>query len=320
MSGILSIALAPLATMLLASATPAGDGLEVSYLHSLSTSFGVLPLSAPALSYDAAHQELYVTGEGLVRVFNEAGMEVFTFGQDPEVGHILNVAALSNGEILALAFHESGLRLVRCSFRGEFLGVVTPKGLPAEFQGRFPSVMRYQGGKVYLADLGAMRVLVLDEAGNYVTSYDLAAKLELAEKRADTGIRGFNVDRDGNILFTIQPLFHAYVMSPEGQVREFGMKGGAPGKFNIVGGIARDARGNFYVADILKSAIVVFDPEYKFIKEFGYRGGAPGSLAAPDELAMSDDKLFVAQIPRRGVSVFQVAASSTAAAEGSAVK
>ena len=66
------------------------------------------------------------------------------------------------------------------------------------------------------------------------------------------------------------------------------------------------------MADILKSAIIVFDPEYQFVKEFGYRGSGPGNIAAPNELAMSDDKLFVGQTPRRGVSVFQVASGSGA--------
>lgn len=319
MSGPLSIALAPLASMLLASAVPPVDGFEVSYLHSLSTSFGTVALAAPTLSYDPAHRELYVLGDGVVRVFNDAGMEVFTFGQDPEVGHIRNVAVLSNGEVVALAYGPGGLRLVRCTFRGEFLGVITPRGLPPEFNGVLPPDMRYRNGKIYLADHAAMRVLVLDESGAFVASYDLAEKLQIADKREQIGIRGFNVDGDGNMLFTISPLFSAYVMTPAGEIDAFGKKGSAPGKFNVVSGIARDARGNFYVADILKSAIIVFDPEYRFVKEFGYRGSAPGSIAAPNELAMSDDKLFVGQTPRRGVSVFQVA-SGAGATDGSEAK
>jgi DNA-binding beta-propeller fold protein YncE len=90
-------------------------------------------------------------------------------------------------------------------------------------------------------------------------------------------------------------------------IATFGQRGSAPGKFNVVGGIARDARGNFYVADMLKSAILVFDREYQFVKEFGYRGYGPGNLVAPASLAASEDKLFVAQVPRRGVSVFRIA-------------
>lgn len=312
MSGILSIALAPLASVLLASAVPPAPAAPVSFLYDLSTSFGVIPLASPELSYDSEHRELYVAGGGLVRVFNDAGMEVFSFGQDPEIGQIVSVAALPGGNLLALAYRQGGLQLVRCSFRGEFLGVVTPRGLPAEFAGRLPPDMRYQGGKIYLADLAEMRVLVLDQSGAFVAMYDVAEKLGIADKRAENGLRGFNVDRDGNLLFTIQPLFSAYVMSTSGQITPFGTKGSAPGKFNVVGGIARDAHGNVYVADMLKSAILMFDPQLQFVKEFGYRGNGPGNLVAPASLVASDDKLFVAQMPRRGVSVFMVASGTGA--------
>ena len=125
-------------------------------------------------------------GDGVVRVFNDAGMEIFTFGQDPEVGHIRNVAALSGGDLLALAYGPGGLRLVRCTFRGEFLGVITPRDIPAEFGGQLPTEMRYRNGKIYLADLAAMRVLVIDESGAFVASYDVAEKLEIAAKREQT--------------------------------------------------------------------------------------------------------------------------------------
>jgi hypothetical protein len=97
-------------------------------------------------------------------------------------------------------------------------------------------------------------------------------------------------------------------MSPAGEIRGFGQKGSAPGKFNIVGGITRDDAGNFYVADLLKSAILVFDPELRFVKEFGYRGSAPGSLAAPEEIVAAGEKLFVSNRGRKGVSVFRVGA------------
>jgi DNA-binding beta-propeller fold protein YncE len=168
--------------------------------------------------------------------------------------------------------------------------------------------MRYADGKVYLVDHAQMRVLVLDTAGRYLTSYDIAEKLGEAANRAQLGLRGFSVDREGNLLFTIQPLFQAYVMTPGGEVRAFGQRGSAPGKFNVVGGIARDDAGNFYVADMLKSAILVFSPEFRFVKEFGYRGRSPANLAAPYDIVVAGDMLFVSNRARRGVSVFRVGA------------
>jgi DNA-binding beta-propeller fold protein YncE len=218
---------------------------------------------------------------------------------------VWHIAAQEDGTLLALAQREGKLRLLRCSFRGELLDEVVPRNLPANMAFA-PSAMRYVNGKIYLLDTAGMRIVVLDVTGEHLTSYDVAEKLEVSEKREQLGIRGFDVDRDGNILFTIQPLFKAYMMTPEGEVRAFGQRGSSPGKFNVVSGITRDDAGYYYVADILKSAVLVFDPEYRFVREFGYRGRKPGSLAAPVEIVTGDGKLFVSNRGRKGVSVFRV--------------
>lgn len=313
MRGLLVIAFAIPASAALASVPASPTPAEVSFQHSLSTSFGTIPLAGAFLTYDRAHHELFVMGEGLVRVFNDSGMETFVFGEDPQVGSIRGIAPLENGDLVVQALREGGAVLVRCNFRGEFIGTIEPKGIPAGYESALYGRMRNEAGKIYLADLGGMRVLVLDEEGAVLAAYDVAEKLGI-EDRGSAGLRGFNVDRDGNVLFTIQPLFSAYVMSPAGEIRAFGERGSAPGKFNIVGGIARDDAGNVYVADILKSAVLVFDPELRFAREFGYRGGGPGNLAAPEELvATGEGRLFVSQNTRRGVSVFQVSMKGAAA-------
>ena len=283
-----------------------GEGpFEAEYLHSLSTNFGKLPFSDVALSYDPVHREVYVTGDGPIRVFNDSGMEIYTF-ESPELAGVMGIAAMADGDLVALARRQGGYALLRCTFRGEVIGEIVPRGVPAPYTDLVPGIMRYAGGRIYLCDGNAMRILVLDDTGAYVAAYDAAEKLESADKRADLGIRGFGVDGEGNLLFTVQPLFRAFVMTPAGDVRGFGQRGSAPGKFNVVGGIARDAAGNYYVADLLKSAILVFDPEFRWVKEFGYRGRKPGSLAVPEEIVVGGEKLFVSNRGRRGVSVFHV--------------
>ena len=288
---------------------PAREGpFEAEYLHSLSTSFGKLPLSEVALSYDPIHREVYVTGDGPIRVFNDSGMEVYTFRDSPELQAAMGIASMEDGDLVALVRRSVGYGLLRCTFRGEVIGEIVPRNVPSPYTDLVPGIMRYANGKIYLSDPNAMRILVLDDTGEYVASYDVAEKLESADKRADLGIRGFGVDGEGNLLFTVQPLFRAYVMTPAGEVRGFGTRGSAPGKFNVVGGIARDAAGNFYVADLLKSAVLVFDPEFRWVKEFGYRGRRPGSLAVPEEIVVGGEKLFVSNRGRKGVSVFHVGA------------
>jgi streptogramin lyase len=75
-----------------------------------------------------------------------------------------------------------------------------------------------------------------------------------------------------------------------------------------VAGIASDSRGNLFVADKLKSAIMVFDKEFNFLTEFGYRGLKPGNLIVPDDVAIDRrDRVYVSQARKRGVSVFAIA-------------
>lgn len=311
-SRVLSLSAAVVfATPAAAASDPASRGVEpfeAEYLHSLSTNFGKLPLSGVGLSYDPLHQEVYVTGDGPIRVFNDSGMEVYTFRDSPELQAAMGIASMEDGDLVALVRRSVGYGLLRCTFRGEVIGEIVPRNVPSPYTELVPGIMRYANRKIYLSDPYAMRILVLDDTGEYVASYDVAEKLESADKRGDLGIRGFGVDGEGNLLFTVQPLFRAFVMTPAGEVRGFGTRGSAPGKFNVVGGIARDAAGNFYVADLLKSAVLVFDPEFRWVKEFGYRGRRPGSLAVPEELVVGGEKLFVSNRGRKGVSVFHVGA------------
>lgn len=304
----IQFALVPIAALLTA-AVPAPDSahaVSVSYLHSLSSPSGVLPLDAATLTYDREHGELFVVDGFIVRIFNESGMETYSFGDDPELGGIRSLVGFEDGDLLALSYMDGKPALLRCNFRGELLERIEPRGVPADFAKDLPGSLRYASGKIYLASHGTMRVVVLDATGAFVAGYDLAKLIGEESKREDLGFRGFNVDKEGNLLFTIQPLFQAFVVSPEGNVRAFGVKGSAPGKFNVVSGIARDDDGNFYVADILKSAVIVFDKDFQFLREFGYRGRGPQNLAAPEELAVGGGKLYVAQHARRGVSVFKL--------------
>jgi hypothetical protein len=231
---------------------------------------------------------------------------VFSFGDDPAVGGIVAISPTENGDLLALSYVDQKPTILRCNFRGEAVGRVALSGVPAEHAEFRPGTLRYAAGKIYLADLAAMEVLVADASGRFDRFFDLAPLLEIADRRQDFGMRGFNVDREGNVLFTVQPLFKAYVLSPAGALRAFGQRGGGPGKFNIVAGIAADEHGNIYVTDILKSAVLVFDRDLNFVREFGARGDDGDSIVAPVHVAAGNDKVFVSQYARRGVSVFKV--------------
>jgi hypothetical protein len=284
--------------------------VRVEYLYNLATSTGDVRSHGAPLAIDGPNKEVFALADGVVRVFNESGMEVYSFTPPPEVGGVQALSPLENGDLLLLGYarDEGRMAIYRANFRGEVVGRVELKGFPPELEDFKFSTMGEGKGQIFLADLGAMRIAVTDLEGNFVKLYDVAEMLgeDIAKKRADYGLRGFRVNRDGSVLFTIQAMFRAYVLYADGTIRAFGQRGSAPGKFNVIAGIAQDERGYLYVTDILKSAVIVFDPEFRFSKEFGYRGRHRGAIVAPVDIVAGDGKVYVSQFARRGVAVFKV--------------
>lgn len=288
------------------ASVPGPAGLRLEYQYDLATVAGNIRTSAAALNYDGNSRELFVVGYGQVRVFNAAGMEVFRFGEDEAIGNVYDVTAIENGDLVVVAYKDNKPGLVRANFRGEILERIELKGVPEALRGFGPSSIAYRAGRLYLADMMGMRVMLVDPAGNYLASYDLAELAGLAQKRDDTGMNGFGVDRDGNMLFTVAPLFRAYVVSLKGEVRSFGKPGSAPGTFGIVAGIGADATGRLYVVDTLRCAVSVYDSDFNFLVQAGTRGTRPGQLVSPTSLAVADGRVFVSQQGNRGVTVYQV--------------
>jgi hypothetical protein len=294
-------------------ATPAAA--SVDYLHHLSSTNGKLPLDAMRLSYDAAHAEVWVVSGGVARVFNSSGMELYSFGHNPELGTPQAVVGLEDGDLAVVAVTDGEWRLVRCNFRGEPKGRIQLSGVPEGFLDGFqPTKLIFAGGKLHVVSFTAMKVLVVDPSGAMVAAHDLAKLTDNESLRADLGLGGFSVDRDGSFLFTIPTQFTAFIVTPSGEVKAFGQKGSAPGKFQVVAGIGRDAAGNVFVADVLKSTVIMFDPALNFVEEFGFRGRKPSNLVGPHEMVVADSRIYVGQRALRGVSVFEVKTDPVAAA------
>jgi hypothetical protein len=75
----------------------------------------------------------------------------------------------------------------------------------------------------------------------------------------------------------------------------------------VVAGIAADSKGNYLIADKLKSAVMVYDNKFNFLTQFGYRILKPGGLIVPDDIVIDkQDRIFVTQAQKRGVSVFRL--------------
>jgi len=284
--------------------------VQTDFLYRLSNFSGTVPLDLARIHFDEDRREMYVTDtrNSGVRIFNAQGMEIYRFGDDWNLGSIIAAAVKKDGNILVLNQTISKNDIYLCNFRGEVISGLALKNLPSDFEGFSPSGMVYRHEQLYLLDNNAMRLLVTDSNGVALIGYDLAMLTEIEEKkRGQTAIGGFSVDREGNILFTIPVLFSAFKLTPEGKLSGFGRPGSSPGRFNNTGGIVADDRGYYYVADRLKSAVLIFDKNFKFVKEFGYRGRKPDNLSGPRDLSLdAEGRLYVSQLASRGVSVFKI--------------
>jgi len=283
-----------------------------AFIYSLSNFTGTIPYSWSRVVADKERNEIYVLFQNTIRVFNDSGMEIYRFGDDLDLGHIVDVAVDKNGDIILLTYKQSQgqpvCEIIQCNYRGEPKSTIELKDLPSQFSNFFPTRMVYQDGDLYLASLMGLNLLIADDQGNFKKGYDLFSLLELEEKdRGNVEIYGFNVDREGNILFTVPTLFRACILSPDGKINWFGKPGSTAGKFNIVAGIVRDSRGNYVVIDKLKCSVMVFDKDFKFLSQFSERGYKPGYLIAPDDIAIDNrDRIYVTQTARKGVSVFKL--------------
>jgi len=287
---------------------PAMATVRASFLYFLSDFTGTISYNWARVCVDNGRNEIYVLYQNTLRIFNESGMEIHRFGDDLNLGQIIDIAVDPSGDILLLTYEESGAEIIRCNYRGEPKSKIELKNLPPDFIRFSPTRMVYQDESLYLISNSQMKIIVTDSEGNFKRGHDILSLVELDEKdRADTGITGFGVDREGNVLFTINALFKAYILFPDGKMASFGTPGSGPGKFNVVSGITKDGRGNYLIVDKLKCAVMVFDKKFKFVTQFGYRGPKPGGLIAPDEIVIDNsDRVYVTQAARKGVSVFKL--------------
>lgn len=288
--------------------------VRAAYLYDLATFTGNVPYNWPRVEPDSSGKEIYVVSENLIQIFDASGMEVYRFGDSLDLGSIADVAADREGNIFLLSHRWSDAKLrldyeiTRCNYRGEPISRFELQGLPPQFSEFVPDRMVLQGAKLYFANLLAMTVVVTDVHGLFQKGYDILPLLELHEKdKEGATMVGFSVDPEGNVFFSVPPIFRVYKLTPGGQISFFGKPGGAPGFFNIVAGVASDAKGNILVVDRLKSAVLIFDKGFNFVGQFGSMGFKPGFFIVPNDIVIdSQDRVYITQAARRGVSVFKL--------------
>ena len=321
-----ALAIPMLALLLVLPLDPAFGGVTASFRYTLSNFSGPVPSQWAKLAVDRERNEVYALNQRAndIRIFDQHGMQIHAFAEG--LSAAADIAIGDDGDIFILSRGRRTSAVQLFDYRGEWVSEITPKNVPAEFSEHTADRMVYSQGSLYLADSESLAVVVLDADGDFEQGYDLDTILRRSladddrlkkktenadweeDRLEDVALNGFHVDEHGNMFFTVPVLFAAFRLSADGELAEFGRPGSAPGKFGVVAGIVTDDRGYVYVADRLRSVVLVFDENLVFQAEFGYRGGGPSNLIVPDDLAMdARGNVYVAQAANRGVSVFGVA-------------
>lgn len=281
---------------------------DVSYLYTLSNFNGPVKSIWANIYIDKENSDVYVIDRD-IRIFNESGMEVYTFGDDRNLGSVFDLTVDGHGNSIIISRKNVIPDILLLNYRGEQKSKIELQNLPTEYSQFSPDRVIYHEDKLYFAQTSALRIAVTDMNGIFQNGHDLASMLDVADsKRGDYEMTGFKLDRNGNILFTVSVLFQAFRLAPDGSSESFGKSGGGPGTFGVVSGIASDEKGYIYIADKLRCVVLVFDNDLEFVTEFGFRGNRPGNLIVPDDIDVDrNGRVYVSQAGGRGVSVFSVA-------------
>ena len=89
-------------SLLAVCASTARAQVRGNYLYTLSSFAGRLPYDWARVYVDEEREEIYVIFGNLVRVFSASGMEVFSFGDDLDLGLLVDVTVDRGGDIILL--------------------------------------------------------------------------------------------------------------------------------------------------------------------------------------------------------------------------
>jgi hypothetical protein len=310
---------------LLAMGARPANAIRAVFLERLANFEGIVPSLWPRLAVDEERAEVFTLDprERRIQIFNENGMETFSLGDNVELSGATDLDMGEDGDIFVVYPRGEEHKIMRIDYKGEPLADISLKNLPDDFQELNPSFVQYMDGLLYMADPSSMDVVVTDTDGQFQQGYHLSDAIqkmaedfkgrpgeeEFAPERFKfVDMFGFWVDQEGNIFFTVPVLFSVFKRQVDGEMKLFGVAGGARGKFGVIAGITTDRLGNIYVTDRLRSVVMIFDSSFNFLTEFGLRGFLPGSLVVPDDVIINNEKglIYVAQAANRGVSVFRI--------------
>ncbi|MHB0975630.1 MAG: NHL repeat-containing protein [Candidatus Aquicultorales bacterium] len=165
-----------------------------------------------------------------------------------------------------------------------------------------PMAVEAANGRLYIADSGNARVLVVDG--------DSAKSLPIPPAREKA--RPIGLYLAGDTIAVADAANHRLLlMTLDGKVLKSigtGVRDGSKNGFNVPGGIDGDKDGNIYAVDILNGRVQEFTAAGGYLKTFGASGDEAGLLARPKDVAVDDTgNVYVSDGLQSAVSVFSPA-------------
>lgn len=87
---------------------------------------------------------------------------------------------------------------------------------------------------------------------------------------------------------------------------KFGSEGDQPGQFRFPYGICGDNKGNVYVADLYNGCVSVHDSKGKFLKYLAESKPTEKTIESPGGIRLKGDKIYVTDIKRNSVMIFDL--------------
>lgn len=179
--------------------------------------------------------------------------------------------------------------------------VVSTIGGPGSSDGRFatPRAAAWDPrGFLYVVDKSA-RIQKFDRDGRFVRGWSTPA----CEMGRPSGLA---VAPGGDVLVADTHYHRILRYTEDGVLKsEFGREGRGPGEFLYPTGISVLPDGTLYVSEYGgNDRIQVFNPEGRLLRGWGVYGAAPGDFKRPQSLALSKDRLYVADAANHRIQVF----------------
>ncbi|RJP72413.1 MAG: 6-bladed beta-propeller [Candidatus Abyssobacteria bacterium SURF_17] len=303
------IAFPLLALAFMATQAFAALKIEATYLYDLQGPTKDSQLQNQRNLYcDLERAEVYVvdTGNHCIRVFGKEGMQLFQFGHNGDLAVPLDVVINSQGDIYVLQSGPEGKGVIDVfDFRGKYLNRLELKDLPEGEDCRPNDIAIDSQDNVYVSDQRNGCIVSFDRDGHYRFS----VLPPISEKEREEVVFGsLMIDDGGNVYLPVGTLGIVFVFDGAGQfVRNFGIKGGGPGKLAFPIDVAVDKHGHCLVLDHARHCISVYDKDGRYMTEFGGMGTGPGWFFYPSGLEIDKyGRIYVSQTFGNRVQVLKL--------------